>query len=75
MYVCIRHLPSVLLTLQDVAAADAGRLLGLTNTASIVGGIAGNLATGAVLQVGRDRPGLALPGLGHYQLVQVCLFS
>ncbi|GIL74756.1 hypothetical protein Vretifemale_4681, partial [Volvox reticuliferus] len=35
---------------QDVAAADAGQLLGLTNTASILGGIAGNLATGAVLQ-------------------------
>ncbi|EFJ46763.1 hypothetical protein VOLCADRAFT_92899 [Volvox carteri f. nagariensis] len=34
----------------DVAAADAGQLLGLTNTGSILGGIAGNLATGAVLQ-------------------------
>jgi hypothetical protein len=41
-----------LLPAQDVAAADAGQLLGITNTASILGGIAGNLATGAVLQVG-----------------------
>lgn len=38
---------------QDVAPSDAGKLLGLTNTASVVGGIAGNLATGAMLEVGR----------------------
>ena len=42
---------------QDVASADAGALLGLTNTASILGGIAGNIATGLLLQVSADCGG------------------
>ncbi|GLC39136.1 hypothetical protein PLESTB_001509800 [Pleodorina starrii] len=52
---------------QDVAAADAGQLLGLTNTASILGGIAGNLATGAVLQ--------ATGGYGAVFWVAVALYG
>ncbi|KAG2485869.1 hypothetical protein HYH03_015452 [Edaphochlamys debaryana] len=51
---------------QDVASADAGKILGLTNTASIAGGIAGNLATGWLLQAGSGYAGVFWVAAGLY---------
>ncbi|PNW88294.1 hypothetical protein CHLRE_01g023000v5 [Chlamydomonas reinhardtii] len=53
---------------QDVASADAGALLGLTNTASILGGIAGNIATGLLLQATGGYEGVFLAAACLYGL-------
>ncbi|GFR46273.1 hypothetical protein Agub_g7827, partial [Astrephomene gubernaculifera] len=57
---------------QDVAAADAGWLLGLTNTASILGGIAGNMATGALLQSTGGYGGVFLAAAALYGSSWLC---
>ncbi|KAG2449157.1 hypothetical protein HYH02_005904 [Chlamydomonas schloesseri] len=53
---------------QDVASADAGALLGITNTASILGGIAGNIATGLLVQATGGYEGVFLAAACLYGL-------
>jgi predicted MFS family arabinose efflux permease len=61
--------------LQDVAGAHAGAVFGLTNSASIAAGIAGNLLTGLVLERGGGAPAAVFGVFAALNLSGAALFG